>query len=125
MKMLMLLQAASLKAEANKAFAAKDYTTAVKLYSDGIALDPQNHVLYSNRSAAKSGLKDYQGALEDSEEVSCVSPARTIAHAHAHFSAVYQDIAIIHQRFRTERRRIARSSAVSRRRDGIRGGSAG
>jgi hypothetical protein len=65
-------QAAAIKAEANKAFAAKDYTTAVKLYSDGIAIDGSNHVLYSNRSAAKSGMRDYQGALEDAEKVRTV-----------------------------------------------------
>ncbi|WVQ77163.1 hypothetical protein IAR50_006846 [Cryptococcus sp. DSM 104548] len=60
--------AVALKAEANKAFAAKDYTSAVKLYSDAIALDPSNHVLYSNRSASKASLKDYEGALEDAEK---------------------------------------------------------
>lgn len=42
---------------------------AIKLYSDGIAIDGSNHVLYSNRAAAKSGAKDYQGALEDAEKV--------------------------------------------------------
>ena len=66
-------QSAAIKAEANKAFAAKDYETASKLYSDAIALDPTNHVLFSNRSASKSGLKDYNGALEDAEKVSCDS----------------------------------------------------
>jgi stress-induced-phosphoprotein 1 len=63
------IQSAAIKAEANKAFAAKDYPLAIKLYSDGIAIDPSNHVLYSNRAAAKSGSRDYQGALEDAEKV--------------------------------------------------------
>jgi len=62
-------QANALKAEANKAFSAKDYPTATRLYSEAIALDPSNHVLYSNRSASKAGAKDYQGALEDAEKV--------------------------------------------------------
>ena len=62
-------QAEQLKAQANKAFSAKDYPEAIKLYSDAIALDPTNNVLYSNRSAAKSGAKDYQGALEDANKV--------------------------------------------------------
>lgn len=62
-------QAEQLKAQANKAFAAKDFTEATKLYSDAIALDPTNHVLFSNRSAAKAGAKDYQGALEDADKV--------------------------------------------------------
>ncbi|WVQ82393.1 hypothetical protein IAT38_004521 [Cryptococcus sp. DSM 104549] len=67
--------AVALKAEANKAFAAKDFATASKLYSDALALDPQNHVLYSNRSASKAGLKDYQGALEDAEKCIEVTPS--------------------------------------------------
>jgi tetratricopeptide (TPR) repeat protein len=63
------MQAASLKAEANKAFAAKQYLEATKLYSDAIAVDPTNHVLFSNRSASKLGQRDYDGALEDAEKV--------------------------------------------------------
>ncbi|WWC61569.1 uncharacterized protein I303_104153 [Kwoniella dejecticola CBS 10117] len=65
----------AIKAEANKAFAAKDYATAAKLYSDAIEIDGQNHVLYSNRSASKGGLKDWQGALEDAEKCIEVSPS--------------------------------------------------
>ncbi|KAK1924478.1 chaperone [Papiliotrema laurentii] len=73
--------AAAIKAEANKAFSAKDYATASKLYSDAIALDPTNHVLYSNRSASKAGLRDYQGALEDAEK--CIEILPSFAKGHA------------------------------------------
>lgn len=34
-----------------------------------IELDPRNHVLYSNRSATKTSLRDYAGALEDADKV--------------------------------------------------------
>jgi stress-induced-phosphoprotein 1 len=61
----------SLKDQGNKAFAAKDYDKAIELFSQAIALDPQNHVLYSNRSAAKAGKRDWEDALEDAEK--CVS----------------------------------------------------
>lgn len=87
------LQAAALKAEANAAFAAKDFAKASDLYSQvscsltrsdrhvaicaesfiywiqAIAVDGSNHVLYSNRSASKASLKDFAGALEDAEKV--------------------------------------------------------
>jgi len=62
-------QAAAIKAEANKAFSSKDYPSATKLYSDAIAVDPTNHVLFSNRSASKAGQKDWRGALDDAEKV--------------------------------------------------------
>ncbi|KAG9011137.1 Hsp90 cochaperone, partial [Tulasnella sp. 427] len=60
--------AAALKDQGNKAFAAKDYNKAIELFSQAIELDGSNHVLYSNRSAAKAGLKDWAGALQDAEE---------------------------------------------------------
>ncbi|KAL7421555.1 Hsp90 cochaperone [Cryptotrichosporon argae] len=69
--------AEALKAQANKAFAAKDYVEACKLYSDAIAIDPTNHVLWSNRSASKAGQRDWAGALEDAEK--CVEIAPTFA----------------------------------------------
>lgn len=59
----------SLKDEGNKAFAAKDYDKAIQLFSKAIDLDPSNHVLYSNRSAARAGKKDWVAALEDAEAV--------------------------------------------------------
>jgi hypothetical protein len=34
-----------------------------------IAVDGDNHVLWSNRSASKASLKDFSGALEDAEKV--------------------------------------------------------
>lgn len=63
------IQANALKAQANAQFSAKNYPEATKLYGEAIALDPTNHVLYSNRSASRSGAKDYEGALEDAEKV--------------------------------------------------------
>ncbi len=57
-----------LKNQGNKAFQAKDYDTAIDLFSKALELDHQNHVLYSNRSAAKAGKKQYAAALEDAEQ---------------------------------------------------------
>ena len=61
-----------MKDQGNKAFAGKDYDKAIDLFSQAIAIDPQNHVLYSNRSAAKAGKKQWEGALDDAEQV-CLS----------------------------------------------------
>ena len=59
----------TLKDQGNKAFAAKDYDKAIALFSDAIKLDPSNHVLYSNRSAAHAGNREWEAALEDAEAV--------------------------------------------------------
>lgn len=58
----------ALKDQGNKAFAAKDYDKAIELFTAAIAIDPSNHVLFSNRSAAKAGKKEWATALEDAEQ---------------------------------------------------------
>jgi Flp pilus assembly protein TadD len=69
----------ALKAEGNKAFAAKDYDRAIDLFSNALDLDQNNFVLWSNRSAAKAGNRDWDGALADAEQVRaprrCCSPS--------------------------------------------------
>ena len=59
----------ALKDQGNKAFQAKDYDKAIDLFSQAIALDPTNFVLFSNRSAAQAGKRQYAAALEDAEQV--------------------------------------------------------
>ncbi|KAJ7499347.1 activator of Hsp70 and Hsp90 chaperone [Mycena latifolia] len=62
------MSASELKDQGNKAFAAKDYDKAIDLFTQAIAVDPQNHVLYSNRSAAHAGKKQWTEALTDAEQ---------------------------------------------------------
>ncbi|RMZ75427.1 hypothetical protein DV737_g5289, partial [Chaetothyriales sp. CBS 132003] len=64
----------ALKAEGNKAFAAKDFTTAIDKFSQAIELDPSNHVLYSNRSGAYASLKQWQKALDDADKTTKLKP---------------------------------------------------
>jgi tetratricopeptide (TPR) repeat protein len=61
--------AEALKVEGNKAFSAKDYDLAIDLFSKALDLDENNFVLWSNRSAAKAGKRDWDGALDDAEQV--------------------------------------------------------
>lgn len=42
-----------------------EFERAVELYSEAINLDPQNHVLYGNRSAALIPTRQFERALED------------------------------------------------------------
>lgn len=51
--------------QSNAACQAGDFDTAVKLYGEAIALDPCNHILFSNRSAALVKLGQFSRALQD------------------------------------------------------------
>lgn len=64
-----ICQANALKDLGNKAFSAKQYDNAIDLFTQAIAIDPKNHVLYSNRSAAYAGKKQWSEALQDAEQV--------------------------------------------------------
>jgi tetratricopeptide (TPR) repeat protein len=63
-----------LKAKGNEALQKKDFTSAVKFYSEGIELDPSNHVFFSNRSAAYLALNNFQKALEDADQTLKINP---------------------------------------------------
>ncbi|KAL7282027.1 hypothetical protein ACG7TL_003494 [Trametes sanguinea] len=64
----------ALKEEGNKAFQAKDYDKAIECFSKALEIDPNNFVLWSNRSAAKAGKRQYQAALEDAEQCIKINP---------------------------------------------------
>ncbi|KAJ5605198.1 hypothetical protein N7510_010352 [Penicillium lagena] len=64
----------ALKAEGNKAFSAKDYPTAIDKFTQAIAVEPENHILYSNRSAVYSAQAEYQKALDDAEKAISIKP---------------------------------------------------
>ena len=50
---------------AGEACSRGEFKNAVELYTDAINLDPQNHVLYGNRSAAFIRTRQFERALED------------------------------------------------------------
>ena len=64
-----------LKAQGNAAFSAGDYSAAIKHFTEALALDSSNHVLYSNRSAAFASLKNYDSALIDAMKTIELQPS--------------------------------------------------
>ncbi|KAF0305170.1 Tetratricopeptide repeat protein 28 [Amphibalanus amphitrite] len=59
---------------ANTACQAGEFESAVRLYSEAISLDPANHVLFSNRSAARVKLGQLQAAHQDGLKAAELSP---------------------------------------------------
>ncbi|TMW65012.1 hypothetical protein Poli38472_009179 [Pythium oligandrum] len=64
----------TLREKGNVAFQNKSYEMARSYYTQAIAKNPQNHLLYGNRSASSCHLKDYDRALEDAEEAITLAP---------------------------------------------------
>ena len=63
-----------LKTKGNAAFAAKNYDEAIDFFSQGIAIDPNNHVLFSNRSACHAGKQNWAQAVEDADKCISIKP---------------------------------------------------
>lgn len=64
-----------LKEKGNAALASGNYEEAIKYYSAAIDLDPKNHVLFSNRSAAHAKASNYAAALEDANKTVSLNPS--------------------------------------------------
>jgi tetratricopeptide (TPR) repeat protein len=76
-----------LRAQGNKKFAQHEYVQAVELYTQALSLDPRNHVVLSNRSAALLALKEIRRALDDAS--ACVSMVPDWAKGHLRMGAAY------------------------------------
>lgn len=68
------MQAEQLKRQGNSALQEGNMEEAIRLYSEAIRLDPDNHILYSNRSAAYARVQEYEKALEDAEKTVTLNP---------------------------------------------------
>lgn len=67
-------QVAVLKDKGNKALQENKFDEAIQFYTEAIKLDGNNHVLYSNRSAAYAKADKYDLALEDAEKTVEIKP---------------------------------------------------
>ncbi|KAK2069171.1 hypothetical protein P8C59_003775 [Phyllachora maydis] len=63
-----MASADELKALGNKAIASKQFDEAVGYFTQAIAIQPENHILYSNRSAAYASKREWASALQDAEK---------------------------------------------------------
>ncbi|XP_047246908.1 tetratricopeptide repeat protein 12 isoform X5 [Girardinichthys multiradiatus] len=66
-RMAKLKESTALKDKGNEAYAQEDYETAVKYYSDGLAVLRDMQPLYTNRAQAFIKLKRYKEAISDCE----------------------------------------------------------
>ncbi|GLC51021.1 hypothetical protein PLESTB_000457400 [Pleodorina starrii] len=77
----------ALKAQGNAAFSAGNFEEAIKFFTEAIEVDPNNHVLYSNRSASHASLKHYAAALTDAKK--CVELKPDWAKGYSRLGAAY------------------------------------
>lgn len=69
------MSAEELRQRGNAAFADGRFAEATEAFMAAIALDPNNHVLYSNRSAAYASLGRYEEALRDADKAVTLNPS--------------------------------------------------
>ncbi|GJQ10733.1 hypothetical protein GpartN1_g2524.t1 [Galdieria partita] len=67
-------QIAALKEAGNQHMARGAFGKAVRIYNKAIELDPNNALLYSNRSAAHFNLRNFEAALEDAIKAVQLAP---------------------------------------------------
>ncbi|XP_012152804.1 stress-induced phosphoprotein 1 [Megachile rotundata] len=67
-------QVSVLKEKGNSALQDRRFKEAITYYTEAIALDSNNHVLYSNRSAAYAKAGQYEQALADAEKTVSLKP---------------------------------------------------
>lgn len=73
-------QANALKEQANALVSSKKYAKAMELYTAAIALDPTNHVLFSNRSGALVDLGRFPDAEIDARKCVSIAPSWVKGH---------------------------------------------
>lgn len=62
------------KNKGNAAFTAGNFKEAIEHFTEAIKHDPQNHVLYSNRSASYVSSGKFEEGLADAEQTVKIKP---------------------------------------------------
>ncbi|KAK8861195.1 hypothetical protein IAR55_002014 [Kwoniella newhampshirensis] len=67
-------RALELKADANKAFAAKEFNRSIDLYTQAIALNPKDATFWNNRAMSKAKMEEHGGAISDATKAVEINP---------------------------------------------------
>ena len=81
-----------LKHLGNKAFSEGNFLEAIAHFTQALLQDPQNYILYSNRSACYASLQNYQKALEDAEKCVELKPDWSKGHTRKGLAYYYLDL---------------------------------
>jgi tetratricopeptide (TPR) repeat protein len=74
----------------NRAFTQGKFDQAIKFYTEAIEIWPENHLLYSNRSATYIQLKTLDKALEDAEQ--CIHLAKDFPKGYFRKAQIFLDL---------------------------------
>lgn len=76
--------------QSNASCESGDYQTAVALYCEALKIDPDNHILYSNRSAAYIKLGQFARALQDALKARDLNPkwSKVCEHTHTFYQII-------------------------------------
>mmetsp|Transcript_625 Transcript_625/g.984 ORF Transcript_625/g.984 Transcript_625/m.984 type:complete len:381 (-) Transcript_625:1366-2508(-) len=84
------IRATEYKSEADAAFRRGDFEVAIANYSNALELDPQNHVLLSNRSAANLKASNKSKALADAK--ACIAENPSFVKGYSRLGAAQQSL---------------------------------
>lgn len=87
---IMADKANELKTKGNAAFQNGNFDEAVKLFTEAISINPNDHVFYSNRSGAYASLKKFDEALEDAKKCVEINPKWAKGYQRKGFAEFYQ-----------------------------------
>lgn len=66
--------ALEIKARANQAFAGKDFTKSIDLYTEAIALNPKEATFWNNRAMSKAKMEEHGAAIADATKAVSLNP---------------------------------------------------